>query len=129
MYPTLESIERYFSDEGPQGDGSNGDDGANGTASVAVRVLPCDGQRPGDLEDYFELIQRYDGLAGGFIWEWCDPCDRPGHRARRPPRVPYGGDSGEYPHDGNFCMTAWSTRTALRTRASRSSRTCTVRAA
>ena len=24
MYPTLESIEQYFSDEGPQGDGSNG---------------------------------------------------------------------------------------------------------
>ena len=51
MYPTLESIERYFSDEGPQGDGSNGDDGANGTRPyVLCEFCHAMGNGPGDLE-------------------------------------------------------------------------------
>lgn len=105
MYPTLESIERYFSDEGPQGDGSNGDDGANGTRPyVLCEFCHAMGNGPGDLEDYFELIQRYDGLAGGFIWEWCDHAIDRGTVADGRRAYAYGGDSGEYPHDGNFCM-------------------------
>lgn len=105
MYPTLESIEQYFSDEGPQGDGSNGDDGANGTRPyVLCEFCHAMGNGPGDLEDYFELIQRYDGLAGGFIWEWCDHAIDRGTAPDGRRVYAYGGDSGEYPHDGNFCM-------------------------
>ena len=62
------------------------------------------GNGPGDLEDYFELIQRYDGLAGGFIWEWCDHAIDRGTAPDGRRVYAYGGDSGEYPHDGNFCM-------------------------
>ena len=62
------------------------------------------GNSPGDLEDYFELIQRYDGLAGGFIWEWCDHAIDRGTAPDGRRVYAYGGDSGEYPHDGNFCM-------------------------
>lgn len=105
MYPTLESIIQYFSDEGPQGDGSNGDDGANGTKPyVLCEFCHAMGNGPGDLEDYFELIQRYDGLAGGFIWEWCDHAIDRGTSPDGRRIYAYGGDSGEYPHDGNFCM-------------------------
>ncbi len=105
MYPTLESIGQYFSDEGPQGDGSNGDDGANGTSPyVLCEFCHAMGNGPGDLEDYFELIQRYDGLAGGFIWEWCDHAIDRGTAPDGRRVYAYGGDSGEYPHDGNFCM-------------------------
>lgn len=60
------------------------------------------GLGPGELEDYWELIYRYPRLIGGCIWEWCD------HAAEKP--LPdgktgylYGGDNGEFPHDGNFC--------------------------
>lgn len=57
------------------------------------------GNGPGDLEDYHERIMRYPFLCGGFVWEWCDHAvrDAEGH-------LLYGGDSGEYPHDGNFCV-------------------------
>ncbi|MBQ8092694.1 MAG: DUF4981 domain-containing protein, partial [Clostridia bacterium] len=64
------------------------------------------GNGPGGLEDYWDLIYRYPRLIGGCIWEWCD------HAVRMPdPEHPgkmlgygYGGDSGEFPHDGNFCV-------------------------
>ena len=62
------------------------------------------GNGPGDLEDYFTRIQRYDGLAGGFIWEWCDHAIDRGTNAAGKREYAYGGDSGEYPHFGNFCM-------------------------
>ena len=30
------------------------------------------GNGAGDYEDYFELIEKYDCICGGFVWEWCD---------------------------------------------------------
>ncbi len=60
------------------------------------------GLGPGELTDYWELIYKYPRLIGGCIWEWCDhavekalPDGKIGYL--------YGGDSGEFPHDGNFC--------------------------
>lgn len=110
MYPPLEQIDRYFSDEGPRTpdgrrDGSNGDDGDNGAKPyVMCEFCHAMGNGPGDLEDYFERIQRYDGLVGGFVWEWCDHAIDRGAVADGRRAYAYGGDSGEYPHDGNFCM-------------------------
>ena len=61
------------------------------------------GNGPGDLYDYWQVINKYDKLMGGCIWEWCD------HAIKK--SIPgvgdvylYGGDHGEFPHDGNFCM-------------------------
>jgi beta-galactosidase/beta-glucuronidase len=61
------------------------------------------GNGPGSLEEYWEVMYRYPRLQGGFVWEWID------HGIRR--RFPdgavdyaYGGDFGEYPHDGNFVI-------------------------
>ena len=60
------------------------------------------GLGPGELKDYWDLFYKYPRLIGGCIWEWCDhavtvklPDGRTGYN--------YGGDSGEFPHDGNFC--------------------------
>ena len=60
------------------------------------------GQGPGDLRDYWDIIYSHPRVIGGCVWEWCD------HAAIR--KLPdgregfiYGGDSGEFPHDGNFC--------------------------
>lgn len=110
MYPSLAEIEQYFSEEGPRTpdgkrDGSNGDDGDNGIKPyVMCEFCHAMGNGPGDLEDYFQLIQRYDGLVGGFIWEWCDHAIDRGTSPAGKREYAYGGDSGEYPHDGNFCM-------------------------
>lgn len=62
------------------------------------------GNGPGDIEDYFEQIYKYDGFAGGFIWEWCDHGVWMGKTNEGEDKFYYGGDWGEFPHDGNFCM-------------------------
>jgi beta-galactosidase/evolved beta-galactosidase subunit alpha len=61
------------------------------------------GLGPGGLEDYWNLFYKYPRLIGGCIWEWCDhaveikaPNGKIGYL--------YGGDNGEFPHDGNFCV-------------------------
>lgn len=61
------------------------------------------GTGPGSLREYTDLIFRYPQLAGGCVWEWCDHAlyqTLPDGRVRHA----YGGDHGEYPHDGNFCV-------------------------
>ena len=62
------------------------------------------GNGPGDLEDYFQCIERHPGHSGGFVWEWCDHAIYMGKTTDGRPKYFYGGDFGEFPHDGNFCM-------------------------
>ena len=62
------------------------------------------GNSTGDAEDYQELIQRYPGFCGGFVWEWCDHAVELRRDENGRPCYGYGGDFGEFPHDGNFCV-------------------------
>ena len=62
------------------------------------------GNGPGDLEDYFQCFYAHDALCGGFVWEWCDHAIYKGEDANGKAMYWYGGDHGEKPHDGNFCM-------------------------
>lgn len=57
------------------------------------------GNGPGDINDYFEVINKYPRLIGGCIWEWAD------HAVlQEDGNYYYGGDFGETTHDGNFCV-------------------------
>lgn len=59
------------------------------------------GEGPGGLEDYWEILYKYDNLMGGCIWEWAD------HSYYNPKakyKYTYGGDHGEWRHDGCFCV-------------------------
>ncbi len=56
------------------------------------------GAGPGSLEEYWQAIYTYPRLIGGCVWEWCD------HGVLTDGHYTYGGDHGEFPHDGNFCM-------------------------
>ncbi len=60
------------------------------------------GLGPGELTDYWELIYKYPRLIGGCIWEWCDHAVEIELENGEKGYI-YGGDSGEFPHDGNFC--------------------------
>ena len=61
------------------------------------------GLGPGNIEEYWDLFYRYPRLMGGCVWEWADhsvvETDEDGN-----PYYTYGGDHGEYPHDGCFCV-------------------------
>jgi len=62
------------------------------------------GNGPGDLEDYYELMETNPRFAGGFVWEFCDHAIYAGETNDGKPRYLYGGDHGEFPHSGNFCV-------------------------
>jgi beta-galactosidase len=61
------------------------------------------GNSVGNFRDYWDIIEKYDLLQGGCIWEWCDLAifkalpNGSGHY------LAYGGDFGDSPNDGNFC--------------------------
>lgn len=57
------------------------------------------GVGPGNAESYWQEIYRYDNLMGGCVWEMVD------HAVlHRDGSYTYGGDHGEWEHDGNFCV-------------------------
>ncbi len=61
------------------------------------------GNGPGDLSAYWKAFYEHDTLFGGCVWEYCDHAvavPLPDGRVK----YAYGGDFGEYPHDGNFCV-------------------------
>ena len=60
------------------------------------------GLGPGGLKDYWDIIYKYPRLIGGCVWEWCDHAVEKVLTDGRLGYL-YGGDSGEFPHDGNFC--------------------------
>lgn len=55
------------------------------------------GNGPGDVCDYWDIINKYPKLIGGCVWEWCD------HTVVVDGVQKYGGDWNELTHDGNFC--------------------------
>ncbi len=61
------------------------------------------GNGPGDLEDYWRSIRKYDNFMGGFVWEWFNHGLYAGDTENGRPKYVYGGDFGEIRHDGNFC--------------------------
>ncbi len=57
------------------------------------------GVGPGNTEKYWKEIYRYDNLFGGCVWEMVD------HAVlHEDGSYTYGGDHGEWEHDGNFCV-------------------------
>lgn len=91
MYASTDFVKEYFSQ--PQK-----------KPFIQCEFCHAMGNGPGDLEDYFELIYRYDGFGGGLIWEWCDHAVYAGMTPDGKKKFLYGGDFNEFPHDGNFCV-------------------------
>ncbi len=91
MYPALSEIEEYLEKDGSK-------------PFLLVEYCHSMGNGPGDLEDYFQIIQKDARMCGGFVWEWCDHAIAHGQAENGKTKYYYGGDHGETIHDGNFCM-------------------------
>ena len=91
MYPALSEIEEYLEKDGSK-------------PFLLVEYCHSMGNGPGDLEDYFQMIQKDARMCGGFVWEWCDHAIAHGQAENGKTKYYYGGDHGETIHDGNFCM-------------------------
>lgn len=59
------------------------------------------GVGPGGLEEYWKLFYKYPNLMGGCIWEWADHAV---YHQNGKLKFTYGGDHGEWRHDGCFCV-------------------------
>jgi beta-galactosidase len=60
------------------------------------------GNSVGNLKEYWDVIEKYKHLQGGFIWDFIDQ----GLRKKTTDGqefFAYGGDYGDIPNDGNFC--------------------------
>lgn len=77
---------------------------ANTKPFLLVEYCHAMGNGPGDLEDYEKLFLEEPGVLGGFVWERCDHAVDGGVTADGRRKFLYGGDSGEFPHDINFCV-------------------------
>lgn len=97
MYPSYAMIEEYFSSQDKI-------DAADKKPFVMCEYSHAMGNGPGDFEGYHNLIYKYPGFCGGFVWEWCDHAVLSGYTEDGKPRYLYGGDFGDVINDGNFCM-------------------------
>jgi len=99
MYTHLDKVIKYGSNELTPG-------AEDPAFRAEIPFILCEyahamGNGPGGLADYWDAFYKYPRLQGGFIWEWIDhgirTCTEDGVEY-----FAYGGDFGEYPHDGNF---------------------------
>ena len=123
MYMPYEEVSAYFGERTWRAQAEDRHGGAEATGETAAEAALSAGDRwardhrlplvlceyshamgngPGDLEDYYQLIQAHEGFAGGFVWEWCDHAIDRGRTPEGATIWAYGGDSGEWPDDGNF---------------------------
>ena len=92
MYPPVAWCEEFFRDP------------KETRPLLLVEYSHAMGNGPGDLEDYYQVMEENPRFCGGFVWEWCDHAVYAGETADSRAKYLYGGDFGEFPHDGNFCV-------------------------
>ncbi len=70
---------------------------------VLIEYSHAMGNSSGNLAEYWDVINRYDNQAGGFIWDWVDQ-GLLEHNEAGVPYWTYGGDYGpaDVPSSGNF---------------------------
>ncbi len=89
MYPRPEHLIQYAESEPDR-------------PAIMIEYAHAMGNSVGNLQDYWDIIDRYPVLQGGFIWDWVDQSleykDEEGN-----PYLAYGHDfHPDLPTDGNF---------------------------
>jgi len=100
MYPEIEEIVRWAKS------------GRGDRPLIMCEYSHAMGNSNGSLSDYWEAIESHHGLQGGFIWDWVDQGLRKVDERGRE-HWAYGGDFGDHPNDGAFCINGmvWPDRT------------------
>ena len=92
MYATIQRMEKYAQSD-PQ------------RPLIQCEYAHAMGNSVGNLQDYWDLIEKYEVLQGGFIWDWVDQ-GLLKKNEQGESFWAYGGDFGpeDVPSDGKFCM-------------------------
>jgi len=90
-YPAIEKVREFAKTE------------PSGRPILLEEYAHSMGNSTGNMREYMELFETTPRLLGGFIWDWIDQA-----LMRREPDgttwYAYGGDFGDLPNDGKFCM-------------------------
>jgi beta-galactosidase/beta-glucuronidase len=90
MYPKLEALARAAQEPGET------------RPFIMCEYAHAMGNSPGNLKEYWEVIEAHPRLRGGFIWDWVDQ----GIRQVTKDGIEwyaYGGDFGDEPNSSTFC--------------------------
>ncbi len=70
--------------------------------SIMIEYCHAMGNSVGNLQDYWDIIEKYPNLQGGFIWDWVDQSLEYNDENGKP-YLAYGHDyHPDLPTDGNF---------------------------
>jgi beta-galactosidase/beta-glucuronidase len=61
------------------------------------------GNSCGNLREYWDAVEAHERLQGGFVWDWVDQGIRQTSKEGEE-WFTYGGDFGDDPNDGPFCI-------------------------
>jgi len=109
-YPTIEWLKQHLQGKavrkGERGESTNEEQHGkypSGKPFMMNEYAHAMGNSLGNFDDYWKLIYENDILVGGFVWDWVDQAlyKNPKNRAEG---FVYGGDFGDYPNNGNFCI-------------------------
>jgi beta-galactosidase len=104
-YPTTAWLEDHVLGKAKRKAGAKAPHGKypSGKAFFMNEYTHAMGNSVGNLQDYWDVIDKHSILIGGCIWDWVDQ----GLRKEGDGGVTYlayGGAFGDFPNDGNFCM-------------------------
>ncbi len=91
MYPLIKELEVYAGNKQTR-------------PLIMCEYAHAMGNSVGNLQDYWDTIEKYKVLQGGFIWDWVDQTFL--KKNEKGEYWAYGGDMGDYEvwNDGNFCV-------------------------
>jgi len=98
MYPRVEWLEE------------RGQETENPKPFIMCEYAHAMGNAVGNLQEYWDVIERYPRLIGGAIWDWVDQglaIPVPGKEDEY--FFGYGSDFGDLPNAYNFCMNGLTT--------------------
>ena len=91
MYPPVEALVAWATETTPD------------RPLIMCEYIHAMGNSCGGVDEYWNAIRTHHGLQGGFVWDWADQA-----LVQTMPdgseRLAYGGDFGDEPNDGAFCM-------------------------
>ena len=90
MYPELHEMKEYFERDDHH------------SPYFLCEYCHAMGNGPGDLRDYWEVMDSREEFFGGCVWEFSDHSVARGD-VYAAPEFTYGGDLGDHPNDKNFC--------------------------
>ncbi len=97
MYPKVEWMDKTGAKDNPK-------------PFIMCEYAHAMGNSVGNLQEYWDVIEKHPRLIGGCIWDWVDQgLAKPIPGNENEYFFAYGGDYGDRPTDWNFCINGLTT--------------------